>query len=140
MTTTMNKFYSELISLKTFKERYDYLKIRQRVGDATFGGSRYLNQAFYTSPQWKDFRNQIIIRDSGCDLAMIGFEIKGKIYIHHITPITKDDLLKRSSLLMDEENVVCVSFDTHQAIHYGDENLLPQLPIERRPNDTIPWR
>lgn len=140
MTTTMNKFYSELISLKTFKERYDYLKIRQRVGDVTFGGSRYLNQAFYTSPQWKDFRNQIIIRDSGCDLAMDGFEIKGKIYIHHITPITKDDLLKRSSLLMDEENVVCVSFDTHQAIHYGDENLLPQLPIERRPNDTIPWR
>lgn len=140
MTTTMNKFYSELISLKSFKERYDYLKIRQRVGYATFGGSRYLNQAFYTSPQWKDFRNQIIIRDSGCDLAMDGFEIKGKIYIHHITPITKDDLLKRSSLLMDEENVVCVSFDTHQAIHYGDENLLPQLPIERRPNDTIPWR
>lgn len=140
MTTTMNKSYSELISLKTFKERYDYLKIRQRVGDTTFGGSRYLNQTFYTSPQWKDFRNQIIIRDCGCDLAMDGFEIKGKIYIHHITPITKDDLLKRSPLLMDEENVVCVSFDTHQAIHYGDENLLPQLPIERRPNDTIPWR
>ena len=136
----MNRSYSELISFKTFKERYDYLRICQQVGQATFGGSRFLNQLFYSSPQWKDFRNRIIIRDNGCDLAMYGFEIKGKIYIHHITPITKDDLINRSPLLMDPENVVCVSFDTHQAIHYGDDNLLPQLPIERKPNDTIPWR
>lgn len=136
----MNKTYEELIKLKTFKERYRYLKLSGRIGEETFGFNRYLNQVFYRSKEWKQFRNKIIIRDNGCDLGIDGMEIHSKILIHHINPITKKDILERSELLMDENNVICVSHNTHEAIHYGDESLLQDEYIPRRPNDTIPWR
>lgn len=136
----MNKSYEELVKLKTFKERYRYLKLSGRVGEETFGCDRYLNQVFYRSKEWKDFRNKIIIRDNGCDLGIDGMEIHSKLLIHHINPITKRDILERSSLLMDENNVICVSHNTHEAIHYGDESLLIEEYVPRRPNDTIPWR
>ncbi len=136
----MNKSYEELVKLKTFKERYRYLKLNGRVGEETFGCDRYLNQVFYRSKEWKDFRNKIIIRDNGCDLGIDGMEIHSKLLIHHIVPITKRDILERSSLLMDENNVICVSHNTHEAIHYGDESLLIEEYVPRRPNDTIPWR
>lgn len=136
----MNKTYEELIKLKTFKERYRYLKLSGRIGEETFGFNRYLNQVFYRSKEWKQFRDKIIIRDNGCDLGIDGMEIRNKILIHHINPITKKDILERSELLMDENNVICVSHNTHEAIHYGDESLLQDEYIPRRPNDTIPWR
>ena len=132
--------YSELITLPTFKERYLYLKQSGIVADETFGSHRYLNQAYYRSPEWKQIRNRVIIRDNGCDLAMEGFEIHDKVYIHHINPITEEDLLNRSPSLFDLENLICVSFNTHQAIHYGDENMLPITYLDtRRPGDTKLW-
>lgn len=134
------KCYSELITLPTFEERYRYLRLRGRVGEDTFGYDRYLNQAFYSSKEWKRFRRDVIIRDNGCDLGIEDREIYGSIIIHHITPITQDDILNRSSRLMDMENVICVSDNTHKAIHYSDEQLLFTLPIERRKNDTCPWK
>lgn len=137
---TDTKTYSELMSLKTFEERYRYLRIHGEVGAETFGCDRYLNQVFYSSPEWKRFRRAIIIRDMGCDLGIEDREINGLIIIHHINPITIDDILQRRECLMDPENVICVSFNTHQAIHYGDENLLIQGPIERTMNDTCPWK
>jgi hypothetical protein len=128
------------MSLKTFEERYRYLRIHGEVGAETFGCDRYLNQVFYSSPEWKRFRRAIIIRDMGCDLGIEDREINGLIIIHHINPITIEDILQRRECLMDPENVICVSFNTHQAIHYGDENLLIQGPIERTMNDTCPWK
>lgn len=135
-----NKTYSELLSLSSFIDRYQYLKIGGKVGEATFGRDRYLNQILYTSNEWRCFRRDIIVRDNGCDLACEGYDIRGKILIHHINPITIDDVNKRSSKIFDPENVICVSLITHNAIHYGDESLLIQAPIERRKNDTCPWR
>ena len=136
----MSKSYHEMVKLKTFKERYEYLKLSGRIGNVTFGCDRYLNQVFYNSKEWKNFRNQIIIRDNGCDLGIDGRIITGKLLIHHINPITKKDILNRSDLLFDEDNVICVSHMTHEAIHYGDSSLLLEDYIPRRPNDTIPWR
>ena len=136
----MNLCYSELITLPTFLERYRYLRTSGKVGKETFGSHRYLNQALYTSDEWKQIRNHVIIRDNGCDLGAEGFEIHGAIYIHHINPITEEDILKRSPLLFDLENLICVSFNTHQAIHYGDESMLPITYFnERRPGDTKLW-
>lgn len=132
--------YSELILLPTFEERYEYLRTGSLVGDITFGGGRWLNQALYMSPEWKQFRNEIILRDQACDLAMPDYEIHGRIIVHHLNPITKEDIINRNYCVFDPENVVCVSHSTHNAIHYGDENQLPQKPIIRRPNDTCPWR
>lgn len=134
------KTYSELITIPTFIERYQYLRLGGRVGEDTFGYDRYLNQAFYTSKEWKRFRRDVIVRDMGCDLGIEDREIHGLIIIHHITPITKEDILNRSECLMDFDNVICVSDITHKAIHYGDESLLFTLPIERSKNDTCPWR
>lgn len=136
----MSRCYSEMIELPTFKERFEYLKLGGRVGDITFGHERYLNQILYSSRDWKDFRREIIIRDDGCDLAFDGMIIRGKILIHHINPISKKDILDRSSMIFDPENVICVSHRTHEAIHYSDASLLPEDYIPRRPNDTIPWR
>lgn len=133
------KTYSELITIPTFLDRFKYLQMSGKVGIETFGRDRYLNQILYKSSEWKRFRNRIIIRDDGCDLATPGFDIHGKIIIHHINPISVEDIINRSPCIFDEENVVCVSFNTHNAIHYGDESLLI-LPIERRPNDTCPWK
>ena len=134
------KTYSELIKIKDFKERFLYLKLGGMIGEETFGMERYLNQMFYRTPEWKRFRNEIIIRDDGHDLAHEDYEIQGRIIIHHLNPITPDDILKRRSLLLDPDNVVCVSHNTHEAIHYGDVSLLPEDYIPRRKDDTIPWR
>lgn len=134
------KTYSELIQLKTFEERYRYLRLDSDVGKETFGYDRYLNQVFYSSLEWKKFRRDIIVRDMGCDLGIGGREINGQIFIHHIEPITVDDVLQRKACLLDPENAICSSFNTHNAIHYGDEGLLVLEPIERIKNDTCPWR
>lgn len=134
------KTYTEMMSYSDFKDRFRYLKLSGRVGEDTFGFDRYLNQAFYKSPEWLAVRNRVILRDNGCDLAHPDYEIIGRIYIHHLNPIRKKDVLERSDFLFDLENLVCVSYDTHQAIHYGDEDLLYSDPIIRRPNDTCPWR
>ena len=134
------KAYSELILLPTFEERFEYLRLNGAVGKDTFGYDRYLNQAFYTSYEWKKIRDQIIIRDNGCDLGIPGREIGRRIYIHHINPLRKDDIVSHSEYLRNPEFLICASFETHNAIHYGDINLLPRDPIERKPNDTCPWR
>lgn len=134
------KTYSELITFPTFKERYNYLRLGGAVGQDTFGFDRYLNQKFYHSKEWAQIRRDVIIRDEGRDLAMEGYEIQNGLYIHHMNPIRKEDIVRATELLLNPEYLVCVSFNTHQAIHYGDEKLLPQLPVERRPNDTCPWR
>lgn len=134
------KTYSELITLPTFEERYRYLRIRGCVGREIFGHDRYLNQILYTSPEWRSFRRDIILRDNGLDLGCNGFDIFGRVIVHHINPITVEDVLNRSPQVFDPDNVICCSHNTHQAIHYGDESLLPLLPPERKPNDTCPWR
>lgn len=135
------KTYSELIKLPTYEERFEYLLLHGSVGVDTFGCNRYLNQMFYNSIPWRKFRRNIIIRDNGCDLASPGYEIQDKIVvIHHIQPLNVDDVLKNSSLLMDPDNVICVSQRTHRAIHYGDSSLLITAPKERTPNDTCPWK
>lgn len=136
----MSKCYSELIQLPTFIERYRYLKLDGTVGEDTFGFRRWLNQVLYTSQEWKSFRREINRRDNGCDLAMAGFEIYGPAIIHHINPITYEDVLHRRDCLFDPENVILTQLGTHNAIHYGDENLLNIAPVERTPNDTCPWR
>ena len=132
--------YSELILLPTFEERYQYLRLAGKVGQETFGFDRYLNQIFYKDPEWRAVRDHVIIRDNGCDLAMPDREIHSKILVHHMNPITKDDILKRSKFLLDPEYLICTIKNTHDAIHYGDENLLFKDPIERSKNDTCPWR
>ena len=139
MKTTI-KTYSELIKLPTFIERFRYLKLSGKVGEQTFGHERHLNQVLYRSSEWKQFRRDIILRDFGCDLACEGFDIVEKILIHHINPITVEDVLNRAKSIFDPENVITTSFDTHNAIHFGDESLLCISPIERRPNDTCPWK
>ena len=132
--------YSELITLPTFEERFKYLKLNGQVGESTFGFDRYLNQLFYKSDEWLRLRDQIIIRDNGCDLGIEGREIHGRILIHHMNPIRKEDILNRSRYLLDPEFLICTVKRTHDAIHYGDENLLLTIPKERRKNDTCPWR
>lgn len=132
--------YSELITLPTFIERYRYLKLSGRVGEDTFGFDRYLNQVFYQSKEWRSIRDYVITRDNGCDLGMVGHEIYGRILIHHMNPITADDILKRSDLLLNPEYLICTIKNTHDAIHYSDESLLITDPIERSKNDTCPWK
>lgn len=132
--------YSELIKLPTFEERYAYLRLGGRVGEATFGFDRYLNQMFYKSDEWLAIRDKVIIRDNGCDLGIEGREIESSILIHHMNPISKKDILERSDFLLNPEYLICTIKNTHDAIHYGDENLLIKDPIVRRKNDTCPWR
>jgi hypothetical protein len=134
------KTYSEMIQFSTFEERFHYLKIGGAVGAATFGSSRYINQWFYTSKLWRSIRDEVIIRDCGCDLADLDREIYDQIHVHHMNPITEDDIVEHSEFVLDNEFLVCTSRNTHNAIHFGDETLLVQLPVERRPNDTSPWR
>lgn len=137
----MIRTYSELITLKTYEERYEYLRLDGMVGVDTFGYDRYLNQQFYNSKLWKDkIRPRIIVRDNGCDMGLKDYEIYGKIYVHHMNPITKDDILNMSEFLINPEYLICLSFDTHQAITYGLEECPVQKPIERTINDTCPWR
>ena len=137
MTT---RTYSDLILLPTFLERYRYLRLGGNVGLETFGHNRYLNQILYTSDRWRSFRDKIIIRDNGCDLGMEGFEIYDRILVHHINPITVEDVLNENPKVFDPDNVICTSHNTHQAIHYGEENLLIIEPAERFRNDTCPWK
>lgn len=132
--------YSELAQLKTFRERYDYLKLSGAVGVDTFGFDRYLNQIFYNSPEWKKIRDLVIIRDNGCDLGVEGFDIHGKIYIHHMNPISKEDVLEQSDILLNPDYLVTTTMQTHNAIHYGDENQLLLMPQERTAHDTCPWK
>jgi hypothetical protein len=132
--------YSELITIPTFEERFQYLKLNGFVGEETFGFDRYLNQNFYRSKEWRRIRDQIIVRDSGCDLGMLDREIYGNIIIHHMNPITVDDIHRVSDYLTNPEYLICTTLRTHNAIHYGDESLLITAPIERQPNDTSPWR
>lgn len=132
--------YSELITIPTFEERYKYLQIKGSVGKDTFGYDRYLNQLFYQTIEWKRLRRDLIIRDCGCDLGVEGYEIHGRIIIHHMNPITKEDLLDRTDYLMNPEYLICTTHSTHNAIHYGDESLLVTAPIVRSKNDTCPWK
>lgn len=132
--------YSELIKLPTFKQRFNYLKLNGMIGEETFGFDRWLNQVFYTSPEWRRVRDIVIVRDNGNDLGLDGFRIVGKILIHHMNPITYHDIVHREEDILNPEYLICVSHRTHQAIHYGNEDLLPVDPVERRPNDTCPWR
>lgn len=135
----MERTYSELIKIPSFKERYEYLRLNGVVGEDTFGWDRYLNQNFYRSDEWKSLRDRIIIRDNGCDLGVEGYEINSRIYIHHMNPISIRDITDATEYLMNPEFLICTSFNTHQAIHYGDETLLVTEPIIRKPNDTTLW-
>ena len=140
MITKNIRTYSELITLPTFKERFEYLRLNGIVGKDTFGFDRFMNQIFYKSREWQSLRNQIIIRDNGCDLGVDGYEIHGKILIHHMNPITPDDIVERSDYLLNPDFLISTTLTTHNAIHYGDEKLIDKEPIERSKNDTCPWR
>lgn len=135
----MNRRYSELITLDTPEERFEYLRLNGRVGEETFGYQRHLNQELYSGSDWKRFRRDIIVRDNGCDMALPDNEIGGMIVVHHINPITAEDVESNSYKIWDPENVVCVSDRTHKAIHYGDKNLLPEKLNVRKPGDTKLW-
>lgn len=144
MTNMKIKTYHELIRLPTFEERYEYLKLSGIVGASTFGFDRYVNQAFYHSKIWRETRDFVIVRDSvdgyPCDLAHSDHPIVGRVIIHHMNPITLEDLEEVTDRLLDPDFLVCTFDRTHNAIHYGDESLLPKSYVERRPNDTCPWR
>lgn len=132
------KTYQELISFPTYAERLMYLKLSSKIGAETFGDDRFLNQVLYHSPEWKRTKDMIILRDNGCDLGINGLQIFDRIYIHHINPVTKEDILNRDIKVFDPENLICCSFDTHQRIHFGLERYAPL--VERTPNDTAPWK
>lgn len=136
----MSRSYSELILLPTFKERYEYLRLDGVIGEETFGFDRYVNQRFYKSREWKQVRDLVIIRDNGCDLGIEGFDIYGKIFIHHMNPIMLRDIQNATEFLLNPEYLICTTLDTHNAIHYGDSNLLVTAPLERTKNDTCPWK
>lgn len=133
--------YAELSKLKTFKERFEYLQLNGQVGQDTFGFDRIFNQQFYRSKEWKACRDFVIIRDNGCDLGIEGYEISGQnVLIHHLNPISVSDISDRTKFLLDPEYLITTTHRTHNAIHYGDENLLPKEPILRSRNDTCPWK
>lgn len=132
--------YSELSKLKTFEERYRYLRLNGKVGEETFGFDRWLNQRFYKDPEWLSIRDKIIIRDNGCDLGIEDRKITGRIIVHHMNPITKEDILRRSDFLLNPDYLICTVKNTHDAIHYGDDSLLINEFVERSRNDTCPWR
>ena len=136
----MNRSYLQLIELKTFEDRFEYLRLDGVVGAETFGSSRMLNQALYRSYEWKKIRDMIILRDNGCDLGVEGRDIFRQAYIHHLNPVTKKQILDRDPILFDPNNLITVSYQTHQAIHYGDKSILLLDPIERFANDVAPWR
>lgn len=140
LPTDQTRSYRDLILLPTFKERFDYLKLDGIVGEDTFGFDRYLNQQFYHSQEWKRIRDYVIVRDNGCDLGIDGYYIHGRIYIHHMNPITAKDIIRHSEFSVDPDFLICTSMDTHNAIHYGDATKLQREPVVRRPNDTCPWK
>lgn len=135
------RLYSKLVQLSTFEERFEYLKLDGAVGAETFGFDRYLNQEFYNSAEWKKIRDYVIIRDNGCDLGLEGYNIGGRVIIHHMNPINVNDVRLATDILLDPQYLVCVSHNTHNAIHYGDADLAKRNePIVRKPNDTCPWK
>jgi len=135
----MTRTYTELRQLPTFEERFKYLKLGAQVAAETFGFDRWVNQRFYRSPEWRKVRRDVIIRDEGRDLGVEGYELQNGIYVHHMNPMLPKDIVDASEWILNPEYLICVSFNTHNAIHYGDENLLPKV-IERKPNDTCPWK
>lgn len=135
----MHRTYSELIRQSAFEDRYNYLALRGEVGASTFGFDRYINQQFYTSRQWRQLRHHVIARDNGCDLGVDGYEIFNKVIIHHMNPMTAEDLLHGNDDILDPEFLITTSHQTHNAIHYGDATLLPRVYKERRPGDTRLW-
>lgn len=137
---TSIRTYSELITLPTFEERYEYLRLGGKVGEETFGFDRYLNQIFYKTKEWLRVRDEVIIRDMGRDLAMMDREIFGRVLVHHMNPLNVKDIINRSDYLLNPEYLICTSKNTHDAIHYGDISILLIPPIERSKNDTCPWR
>ena len=136
----MIRTYSELSMLTSFKDRFRYLKLDGAVGEVTFGFDRYLNQLFYRSQQWRKIRDEVIVRDCGCDLGIEGYEIYKYAMIHHMNPITAKDIQDESDYLLNPEYLITTTQRTHNAIHYGDEDLLLTMPVERTQNDTCPWR
>ena len=132
--------YSELILLPTFEERFEYLRLDGKVGEDTFGFDRYLNQLFYRSQEWRKIRDYVIVRDNACDLGVEGCDIYSKVLIHHMNPITARDIEKRTDLLLDPEYLISTTHNTHNAIHYGDENLIIKIPVVRTKYDTCPWK
>lgn len=136
----MKKTYNELLAIPDFEERFQYLKLHGIVGNQTFGHDRYLNQILYKLREWKQVRDKVILRDNGCDLGCEGFEIYGKIIVHHINPITVEDIVERRPCVFDLNNLISTSHNTHNAIHYSDERLLVVAPIVRKQYDTCPWR
>lgn len=135
----IKRTYSEMIRLSTFIDRYKYLSLKGVVGEKTFGFDRWMNQDFYRSTEWRQIRHEIIARDNGCDLGMAGYDIHRGMYIHHIIPLTPKHIETGDPIMLDPDNLITVSHNTHNAIHYGDESLLPRPPIERRPGDTKLW-
>ena len=141
MKTTKTRSYEELVKIDDFEKRYEYLKIGGKVAEETFGHARYLNQDFYKrDPEWLKVRDEVIIRDNGCDLGVEGRTIGGCIFVHHINPITKEQLIARDKSLYDPNNLICCSKRTHDAIHYSSSDLLIKDPIFRTKNDTCPWK
>lgn len=136
---TRFKTYNELRRIKTFEERYDYLKLSGTIGQTTFGFDRWINQRFYRSQEWKQIRNHVIVRDRGCDLGILGYEIYSGLLVHHMNPISVDDLKHGEEWVMDPNFLITTSLQTHNAIHYGDENLLPRGPVTRKSGDTKLW-
>ena len=140
MKKTTIRTYSELVKIPSFEARFEYLRLNGSVGEDTFGYDRYLNQLFYRSQKWKRIRDQVIIRDDGCDLGVDGYDIHSNVIIHHMNPITMEDIKSESEFLLNPEYLITTTHRTHNAIHYGDMSILPARPIERRRNDTCPWR
>lgn len=136
----MIRTYTELSKIDGFKDRFQYLRLNGSVGLDTFGFDRYVNQNFYRSSEWRSIRDQVIIRDNACDLGVEGYEIYGRIYIHHMNPILLEDIENRTAFLLNPEYLIATTHDTHNAIHYGDESLLTIAPTERFENDTCPWK
>jgi hypothetical protein len=136
----MIRTYKELIRLPTFQERYAYLRLEGILGKSTFGFDRYINQSFYSSREWKQVRNEVIVRDNACDLAIPDRDLLTNIRVHHMNPITIEDFENGSDIILEPEFLICVSLDTHNAIHFGDASSLVMLPQERRKGDTVPWR
>lgn len=135
----MIRTYSELSMIDDFEERYKYLALNGQVGAATFGYDRWMNQRFYTSREWRSLRHHVIARDEGCDLGVLGYEIHDRIYIHHMNPMSVEDIVHGDESILDPEFLISTTHRTHNAIHYGDEKLLPRPLVDRRPGDTKLW-
>ena len=135
----MTRSYTELRRIENFEDRYHYLALKESVGKSTFGFDRYINQKFYTSKQWRDLRHNIIARDNGCDLGVDGYEIHNRLIIHHMNPMSFDDISRGDSNILDPRFLITTTLRTHNAIHFGDERLLPKVFVERSANDTNLW-